>query len=101
VNKTGFAIWYVYLSDAKAMSWGPDRLKPEQVINNGESVKLNLPYPLKLANVYNIRLRDVDGDDYVKLNVRVRANSKIEFTINDISAERFYERVNELIKSAN
>jgi hypothetical protein len=42
--------------------------------------------------MYDFRLRDSDGDDYIKMNVTVSASNRIEFTIDDIDVDRFLER---------
>jgi hypothetical protein len=83
VNNTGYTVYYVYISQTASDTWGPDRLDSAQVLGNGQSVSLNLPYPTNVVNRYDIRLKDSDGDTYTKMNVLVSANSRIVFTFDD------------------
>ena len=82
INNTGYTIYYVYISETASSSWGSDLLRSDQVVRNRESVTLDLPNPR--ASQYDIRLVDADGDQYTKMDVTVRAGSRLEFTISDI-----------------
>jgi ribosomal protein S17 len=93
VNNTGYTVWYVYMSASTDTNWGDDLLADDQILNNGESVSIELPHPLSVTSRYDIRLRDSDGDDYIKMNVTVSANSRIEFTFDDLDVNRFNERM--------
>jgi len=84
VNNTGYTIYYVYISTTTDSNWGSDVLPSDQLINNGESVTIRLPYALNVVNRYDIRLEDSDGDTYSKYDVLVSANARIVFTISDI-----------------
>ena len=84
VNNTGYTVWHVYISSNASGSWGSDRLGRDQVLRNGQSLRVNLPHPIDVVNRYDIRLVDSDGDSYTKMNVRVSANSRIEFYLSDI-----------------
>ena len=81
VNNTGYTIWYAYISPSTDNEWGPDRLAGDQIINNRESVTLNLLLPV--AERYDIMLEDSDGDTYTKGNLRITANTRIVFTFDD------------------
>ncbi|MCL2067094.1 MAG: hypothetical protein FWG99_06480 [Treponema sp.] len=87
VNNTGYTVWYVYMSQTASNSWGNDLLKSDEILSDGTSVSLQLPFPLNVVNRYDIRLEDSDGDTYTKMNVMVRANSAIVFTFDDIDEE--------------
>ena len=82
-NSTGYTIYYVYISNTASDSWGPDRLGSNQTVRSGASVTLNLPLALNVANRYDFRLTDSDGDHYEKRDVRVSANMTIDFTMSD------------------
>jgi len=84
VNNTGYTVYYVYISETTSDSWGSDRLRSDQVLSNGQSVSLELPHYIGVVNSYDFRLVDLDGDEYIKKNVTVKAGSRIEFTIGDI-----------------
>lgn len=83
VNNTGYEIWNVYISQIASDSWGADRLGRTEIISNGGSVSLQLPYPINVVNRYDIMLKDSDGDTYTKMNVLVSANARIVFTFDD------------------
>jgi hypothetical protein len=85
VNKTGFTIFYVYLSPVSSDEWGQDRLGAS-VLQNGQSLTIS-PLPLNTNNRYDIRIIDEGHDTYTKRNVRISANQSIEFSINDIDSE--------------
>ena len=87
VNNTGYTVWYVYISSTESDVWGRDRLAAQQTLPSGESVILNLPFPLNVVNHYDIRLVDLDGDSYIKMNELVNANSRIVFTMNDFDRQ--------------
>ena len=87
VNNTGYDIWYIYISDSQSDSWGLDRLGRDETLATGESISLNLPYPIETVKRYDIKLMDLDGDTYTKMNVLVVANRSIEFTLNDIDID--------------
>jgi len=83
VNNTGYTVYYVYISPSSSDRWGEDRLRSDQVLNNGDSVQVRLEEPLRVVNKYDIRLKDEDGDTYSKYNVTVTANGRIVFTMSD------------------
>ena len=81
VNKTGYTIFYIYLSPVSSDSWGLDRLGSGVLINNNSFSISSLP--LNVTNRYDIRIVDEDNDSYTKRNVLLSPNQNIEFTIND------------------
>ncbi|MCL2519507.1 MAG: hypothetical protein FWE37_00685 [Spirochaetaceae bacterium] len=83
VNRTGFTVFFVYFSPVADNYWGPNRLRSNQVLRNGQSVTLPLPHPLNVTNRYDFRLVDLDGDSYIKQNILVTNNSAIIFTFSD------------------
>lgn len=93
VNNTGYIIYYVYISETSSNTWGPDRLTSNQVLRDGQSVSIQLSRFAGTANQYDVMLIDSDGDSYVKKNVTIRTNSRIEFTIGDIDLDAFLERI--------
>ena len=83
VNNTGYEVWFVLISPSSHDHWGRDRLASDQVLRNGQSVTVNLPYPINEENEYDIQLIDLDEDSYTKWNVRVSPNARIVFTFDD------------------
>ena len=84
VNNTGFIVWFLYMSPVTDESWGNDRLGPQQVIQHGQSVSINLPFPLNVTNRYDIMLITPDDDRYIKMNVQVTPTSQFVFNIGDL-----------------
>lgn len=85
VNKTGFLVYYAYLSPVSSDRWGSDRLG-SGVLPDGQSFNVSSS-SLDMSDRYDIRLVDKDGDTYTKKNVRLTANQRIEFSINDIDVK--------------
>jgi V8-like Glu-specific endopeptidase len=83
VNNTGYTVYYVYISPTSTDDWEADVLG-DDVLLDGTSVSVRLEYPLNIANRYDIRLEDSDGDTYTKWNVTITPNTTIEFTFSDI-----------------
>ena len=83
VNKTGYTVYFVYISPTSSSRWGDDVLE-DDILRNGQSVTVRLPSPLNITNRYDIQLEDSDGDTYTKKNVLITPNKTIEFTIIDL-----------------
>jgi hypothetical protein len=79
-NKTGYTIFYVYVSPDKSDSWEEDVLGDE-VLTNGESRRINL-YNYK-SSIFDIRVVDEDDDSYTFWNVDV-AKRDITVTLSDM-----------------
>jgi hypothetical protein len=84
VNNTGYPVTDVRVSPVTHDTWGENRLPGNQTLRNGQSVSVQLPYELTQVDQYDIRLTDTDDDKYIKNNLRVSANGRIEFTMRDI-----------------
>ena len=89
VNNTGYRVDSIHFTPTSDRSWGPDRTSYNQVLRNGQSVTLNLPYPISQYNRYDFLLIDLDGDGYTKMNVSLRGGERIVFTFSDFVAKRF------------
>ena len=83
VNNTGYLVFFLFISPTTSDTWGRDRLASNQTLRNGQSVTVNLPFPLSVTNRYDIMLEDLDGDTYSKFDVTVSANQRIVFTFAD------------------
>jgi hypothetical protein len=82
-NRTGYHVWYAYVSPSSSSEWGRDVLG-DDVLMNGENVTVRLSRPLDPQHKYDIRLVDSDGDTYTKMGVDIRGNLDLDFTILDI-----------------
>jgi len=54
-----------------------------QSLGNGKSFSLKLRKSINENSLYDIVLRDTNGNGYEKINVKVSANGRIEFTSSD------------------
>ncbi|MCL2443508.1 MAG: serine protease, partial [Treponema sp.] len=79
VNNTGLNVTSVYISQTASDVWGMNRFGREQVLVNGESISLNLPFPITVVNRYDILLEDEDGNTHTQMDVRVTPNGRIVF----------------------
>ena len=89
VNNTGYRVDSIHFSPTTDRSWGPDRSSSNQSLRNGQSITLNLPYPISQYNRYDFLLIDLDGDGYTKMNVSLRGGDRIVFTFSDFVGKRF------------
>ena len=76
VNNTGYTVYYVNVSHSSSDSWGNDVLG-SSILSNGQSITV----PLSRGGLWDIRLKDSDGDYYIKYNIS--ANSRVVFTFSD------------------
>jgi len=80
VNNTGYNVESIYISQTASDVWGPNRLASNQILQNGGSISLNLPFALNIVNRYDIQLVDTNGNSYRQMDVQVTANGRIVFT---------------------
>ena len=85
INNTGTTIWLVHISETTSDNWGDDRLAPDQIIRNSESVSIQLEFPLNIVNTYDFRFIDYGGNAYTKRNMKVTDNGRIIFNASDFS----------------
>jgi hypothetical protein len=81
LNKTGFVIKEVYVTQAQSDGWGTNVF--QGYLYSGQTVLITLRLPLRTADHYNIRLVDVDGDHYSKYNVPITEYGTVEITISE------------------
>lgn len=79
VNNTGLDIREIYISPQVHSTWGQNRLARNQILNNGDSIALNLTFPLSFGNRYDIRVVDTSGAAHTQMNVTVVSGSRIVF----------------------
>ena len=86
-NNTGYTVYYAYVSPSDNDNWGRDVLGTD-ILANGSSVTVQLPYPLSEINRYDIKLIDLDGDSYTKWNLTLAQNGTIRFTFDDFDTRQ-------------
>jgi hypothetical protein len=82
-NKTGYTIYYVYVSPDKSDSWEEDVLGKD-VLSDGETRRINL-YGYK-SPVFDIRLVDEDDDSYTFWDIDV-SEDDITATLSDLDSD--------------
>jgi uncharacterized protein YcfL len=86
VNRTGYLCHYLYLSPTSVDNWENDELG-DSTLENGQSFRVTLEYPLSRENRYDILMVDLDGDTYTKWDVLLTENAVIVFTFDDFDTE--------------
>jgi hypothetical protein len=81
LNKTGFTVKEVYVSQTQSESWGSNVFKG--YLYNGQTALITLRLSLSEVDLYNIRLVDIDGDHYSKYNVQITEYVIVEISIGD------------------
>lgn len=81
-NRTGYTIFYMYVSPAKSTSWEEDVLGSD-VLTTGNTTRVNLNGYRN--SVFDIRLVDEDGDSYTFWNIDVAAED-ITVTLDDLDS---------------
>jgi len=82
INNTGYLVRYLYLSPSSQTTWGNDRLGTS-VLADGESFLLNI-LSRDPNDMYDVMLKDSDGDTYTRMGVLIRQNTEMRFTLQDI-----------------
>ena len=82
VNNTGFECYELYIKPASDQGWGNDLLGAE-ILPNGQSIRVKLIIPLGIADIYDIRMVDIDNDTYTKYRLHLANGSNIVFTKRD------------------
>jgi hypothetical protein len=86
VNSTGYDCYYLFVSPVIDDMWGDDVLGRD-ILPNGQSFSMTLPYPLSEVNRYDFMMIDLDDDLYTRMNVLVTNNARIVFTFNDFRGQ--------------
>jgi cell wall-associated NlpC family hydrolase len=83
VNDTDFTIHSIYLSPASSTTWGQDILRGGTLQKS--SYICELSSPLTRESVYDIMLKNNEGNRFIKWDVQVSDNMQIVFTANDLA----------------
>jgi len=84
VNNTGFDCYEIYVKPASDQSWGSDLLGSE-ILPNGETFRIRLTIPLGIADIYDIKIVDIDDDIYTKYRLQFANGANVVFTKRDAS----------------
>jgi len=82
-NNTGYPVYYIYISPVTTDFWEQDVLG-QGVLDNRETFKVNLPLPLSTVDRYDVMLVDSNGKSYIKMDVPVKPDTTIVFTVLDL-----------------
>ena len=83
-NDTGYPVYEIYISPSDFGSWGLNRMAQGQILSDGESLTLRLPFGLDKIDIYDIMLVDSDEDFYLHWDLPLNPNETIVFTFDDI-----------------
>jgi len=86
-NSTGYDGIYLIVSNVDNTHWDTNDVLGQDILHDGETKIINIPTPLNPKNRYDFRLVDEDDDTYSKYNVRIKSNSVIIFTVNDMDED--------------
>lgn len=75
----GWDIWYVQISSSDAETWGDDWLGSDEILFDGTSKTFNVR-----DGLYDIRLEDEDGDEYIQYFVDVAGSYTWVVTLDDL-----------------
>jgi len=84
-NKTGFPVYFLFISPSGTDSWGHDLLGNDSVIEEGETLRFELSD--QSSSIFDIKIEDVDGDSYIMKSVDLSENRSITFTPEQMSSE--------------
>lgn len=85
LNRTGYDIYYLYISPGTADSWGDDVLG-DDVLLDGDVVSIPLN---KFSDIcsFDVKAVDQDDDSYIKWEFDACSRGKIIFTLDDLYDE--------------
>ena len=79
-----YQLRHLYISPNTDANWGSNIIKPDQVFRGrgdfrqeGDSISVQLPYPLSTTNLYDIMWIYNDGSRRIRRNIEITANSRI------------------------
>lgn len=79
-NKTGYAIYYLYVSNEDSSDWEEDVLG-DDVLANGETVRVSVNN--QNSSVFDIRAEDEDGDTYTIWDLDISVHD-LTLTLDDL-----------------
>jgi len=82
VNNTGLTIDSIYISPANSDSWGQDILRGGTLQKS--SYIHELSSPLNKENVYDIMLKNSEGQEFIKWDVKISDNAQVVFAAEDL-----------------
>jgi len=82
VNNTGFDCYELYVKPASDQNWGNDLLGTE-ILPNKETFRIRLTIPLGIADIYDIKMVDIDDDIYTKYRLQLANGANVVFTKRD------------------
>jgi hypothetical protein len=85
-NNTGFELYYLFFSPEDSSVWGPDILRSNVTLEDGDSYSFYVP--VSSAVTYNVRAIDEDDDEYV-FDLELEPNEEAEYEIDilDLSVD--------------
>ena len=79
-NKTGYTIYFLYISNEKSSTWEEDVLG-EDILKNGQTVRVDITNAR--SPIFDVRAKDEDGDTYTLWKVDI-SRRDVTFTLSDM-----------------
>ena len=86
LNRTGYDIYYLYISPESSDSWGDDLLGDEEILADGSHASVAVPGLGKFC-VFDLKAVDLDDDSYVKWDLDLCDAGKIVITMDDYAED--------------
>ncbi|NCN04177.1 MAG: hypothetical protein GW949_00950 [Spirochaetales bacterium] len=85
VNRTGFTIYWIYVSHESDSEWGEDRLGREVLLDGDGFTVFLEDYP---NSVFDIRVIDEDNDSYTYTNMNLEQDPVLQVVLEDLDRRR-------------
>jgi len=82
LNRTGYDIYYLYISPESSDSWGDDLLGESEILFDGSHTSVFVPGLGKFC-VFDLKAVDLDDDSYAKWGLDLCTGGKIVITMDD------------------
>jgi len=82
-NNTGYTVYYIYITPVTTDFWEEDVLG-QGALSNRESFKVKLTLPLSTADCYDVMLIDSNGNSYTRMDVPIKPDTTLVFTVLDL-----------------
>ena len=85
VNNTGYEIVEIYISPSEHDHYGHNWLNANEVLSHNGSAEFTMLEPLGSYRTYDILLRDIEGDVYLRqVNISQEKDRQIRFTMSNL-----------------
>lgn len=79
-NNSSYDIHYIFMSSTRDPNWGPDQLRPDQILGAGQAVR----FSGVVCDNYDLKLVDEDGDECVQNGVQICESTTLVINQQDL-----------------